>query len=248
MIHCPAAVALRRSPTAMIVVTFALPQESRDFRHLLRHASAVEPGRSLLGNVGAEEVRLAHTGVGPAAAAEHVAALLAAHRPRLLLSTGFAGGLDPRLATGDLLIATNVSTPALVARSRALLADDVRAHFGALTSQPRPAESAAEKAALARASGALGVDMETAAIAAACARAGVPLLAVRAISDPAREPLPVPFAEWFDLAAQRPRPLALVRYLAHHRAQIRPFVRFVRGLTPAREAFTRFITRFIADS
>ena len=230
----------------MIAVTFALPQESRDFRHALRHASAVGPGL-LLGNVGNEEILLAHTGVGPAAAARNVAALLAWQRPRLLLSTGFAGGLDPRLAAGDLLVATNFSAPALVAPGRALLAGNPRAHFGELTSQPHPAETVAEKAALAASTGALGVDMETAAIAAACARAGVPLLAVRAISDPAREPLPVPFAEWFDLAAQRPRPLALVRYLAHHRAQIGPFVRFVRGLIPAREAFTRFLTRFIAD-
>ena len=234
----------------MIAVTFALPQESQDFRHALRHAGAVGPGRGrfLLGNVGNEKVLLAHTGVGPAAAAAGVAALLAFHRPRLLLSTGFAGGLDPRLASGDLLVATNFSAPALVAQSRALLAGDPRAHFGALTSQPHPAESVAEKAALARATGALGVDMETTAIADACARAGVPLLSVRAVSDPALDPLPVPFAEWFDLAAQRPRPRALVRYLAHHRAQVGPFVRFVRGLTPARQAFTRFAIRFIAAS
>ena len=228
----------------MIAVTFALPQESRDFRHALRHASAVGDGRFVLGNIGEEEVLLGHTGVGPAAAAEHVAALLALHRPRLLISTGFAGGLDPRLATGDLLLAENFSAPALLAQSRALL--DGCGIVGALTSQRHPAESVAEKTALARATGALGVDMETASVAAACAHAGVPLLAVRAISDPAREPLPVPFAEWFDLAAQRPRPLALVRYLARHPARIGPFVRFVRGLTPARHAFTRFVCEFIA--
>ena len=228
----------------MIAVTFALPQESRDFRHALRHASAVGEGRFLLGNIGEEEVLLGHTGVGPAAAAENVAALLAFHRPRLLISTGFAGGLDPRLATGDLLLAENFSAPTLLAPSRVLL--DGCGFIGALTSQPHPAESAAEKSALHRTTGALGVDMETAAVAAACARAGVPLLAVRAISDPALEPLPVPFAEWFDLAAQRPRPLALVRYLARHPARIGPFARFVRGLTPARRAFTRFVCEFIA--
>lgn len=234
----------------MIAVTFALPQESQDFRHLLRHASAVGPDahRFLLGNLGEEEILLAHTGVGPAAAATSVAALLAFHRPRLLISTGFAGGLDPDLIAGDLLIATNVSAPALVAQNRALLAGDPRAHFGALTSQPSAAESVAEKAALARSTGALGVDMETAAIAAACARVGVPLLAVRAISDSALTPLPVPFAEWFDLAAQRPRPLALVNYLAHHPAQIGPFSRFLRDLTPARHAFTRFVTGFLAHT
>ena len=230
----------------MIAVTFALPQESQDFRHALRHASAVGGGRFLLGNIGAEEVLLGHTGVGPAAAAENAAALLAFARPRMLISTGFAGGLDPRLATGDLLLAENFSAPALLAQSRALAGD--RAFTGALTSQPHAAESVAEKAALHHATGALGVDMETASVAAACARAGVPLLAVRAISDPAREPLPVPFAEWFDLAAQRPRPFALVRYLAHHPARLGPFVRFVRGLTPARHAFTRFVCEFIAAS
>ena len=240
-----------RPPTApMIAVTFALPQESRDFRHALRHATPVgeAPRPLLLGNVGDEEVLVGHTGVGPAAAAEGIAALLAYHRPRLLISTGFAGGLDPSLATGDLLIATNFSTPALVAQSRALLTGGTRAFFGMLTSQPHTAETVAEKSALAATTGALGVDMETASIAAACARAGVPLLAVRAISDSALEPLPVPFAEWFDLAAQRPRPLALLRFLAHHPAQISPFARFVHGLTPARQAFTRFITDFITDS
>ena len=230
----------------MIAVTFALPQESQDFRHALRHASAVGGGRFLLGNIGAEEVLLGHTGVGPAAAAENAAALLAFARPRMLISTGFAGGLDPRLATGDLLLAENFSAPALLAQSRALAG--ARAFTGALTSQPHAAESVAEKAALHHATGALGVDMETASVAAACARAGVPLLAVRAISDPAREPLPVPFAEWFDLAAQRPRPFALVRYLAHHPAHLGPFVRFVRGLTPARHAFTRFVCEFIGKS
>ena len=170
-------------------------------------------------------------------------------RPRkpILLSSGFAGGLEPRLVAGDLLIATNFSAPALVEHSRALLASDTRAHFGALTSQALPAESAAEKAALARATGALGVDMETAAIAAACTQAEVPLLAVRAISDTALEPLPVPFAEWFDLAAQRPRPLALLRFLARHPAQISPFARFLRSLPPARQAFTRFVTRVVSS-
>jgi len=232
----------------MFAVTFALPQESQDFRHALRHASAVggDAGSFLLGNIGSEEVLLGHTGVGPAAAAQNVAALLAWHRPRLLISTGFAGGLDPRLATGDLLIATNFSAPDPVAKSRAHLDGDRHACFGTLTSQPRPAETVADKAALAHATGALAVDMETASVAHACARARVPLLAVRAISDTALEPLPVPFADWFDVAAQRPRPLALIRYLAHHPAQISPFARFVHGLTPARRAFTRFITEFIA--
>ena len=231
----------------VIAVTFALPQESQDFRRALRAVETVGP-RLLRGRLGRAEVLVGHTGVGPVAAAENIAALLAFQRPRLLVSTGFAGGLDPQLVTGDLLVAENFSAPELLAQSRALLAGAPRAFFGGLTSQSQPAESIASKTALAATTGAFAVDMETASVAAACAAADVPLLAVRAISDAAGEPLPVPFAEWFDLAAQRPRPFALVKYLALHPAQVAPFIRFVRGLTPARQAFTRFVCAFIAEA
>jgi adenosylhomocysteine nucleosidase len=105
-------------------------------------------------------------------------------------------------------------------------------------SRPRPAELVSEKAALFRETGALAVDMETAAIAAACQRAGVPLLAMRAISDTADTPLPAPLAEWFDLARQRPRPRRLLAYLCRRPSAIGPFVRFLRGLPTARRALT----------
>lgn len=231
----------------MIAVTFALPQESQDFRRALQAVETVSSGTGCLlrGRLGGVEVLVGHIGVGPEAAARNTAALLAFGRPRFLISTGFAGGLDPRLRTADLLVAENFSAPELVAQSRSLLAGNAQAFFGAMTSQPQTAETVAAKEALARETGALGVDMETASVAAACQEAGVPLLAVRAISDSARHPLPVPFAEWFDLAGQRPRPLALMKYLAFHPAQIAPFTGFVRGLTPARQALTQFVTAFI---
>jgi adenosylhomocysteine nucleosidase len=233
----------------MIAVTFALPQESQDFRRVLTAVETVKAGSRvfLRAQLAGVEVCVWHSGVGPQAAAENVAAFLAGQRPRLLISTGFAGGLDPRLVTGDLLVAENFSAPELLAQSRALLKGNPHAFFGGLTSQAQTAETVAAKAALAQETGALGVDMETAAIAAACAQAGVPLLAARAISDSALEPLPVPFAEWFDLAGQRPRVFGLVKYLALHPGKIAPFTRFVRGLTPARQAFTRFISALIAD-
>jgi adenosylhomocysteine nucleosidase len=233
----------------MITVTFALPQESQDFQHALKSVETVQTGPLpiLRGRVGEAEVLVGHTGVGPESAAKKSAVLLKIARPRLLISTGFAGGLAPRLGTGDLLVAENLSDATLIARSRTLLAHNPHAFFGGLASQPQAAETVAAKAALAEKTGALGVDMETASVAVACARAGVPFLSVRAISDSAREPLPVPFAEWFDLSRQRPRPFSLIKYLAFHPRQIAPFTRFVRGLTPARQAFTHFITTFITD-
>jgi adenosylhomocysteine nucleosidase len=211
----------------MIVVTFALPQESRDFRRRLDPAAPV---------------RVTHCGVGPEAAARHAARILT-DRPEALIAAGFAGGLDPALRVGDVVVAANFSDPALLARAREIGG----AHFGPFAGAEQPVESVEAKAALARATGALAVDMETAAISAACAHAGAPLLAVRAISDPAGAPLPVPFAEWFDLARQRPRPVRLVAYLIRHPRRIAPFSRFVRGLAPARRALAEFLVRVISE-
>lgn len=223
----------------MIAVTFALPQESQDFRRALAAAD---------GRLGGEEIRVVHLGVGPEAAAEKAARLLAETRPRLLVCAGFAGGLDPRLVTGDLVIAENFSSPELIANCRPQTAETRGCFVGKLVSRDAPVESIVDKAALARETGALAVDMETAAVAEACRVAGVPLLAVRVISDPASVPLPVPFAEWFDVRRQRPRRWGLLKYLIRQREHVGPFADFIRGLTPARRALTEFLLRFAKSS
>ena len=222
----------------MIVITFAIPDESRDFRRAMRGLGRLEDWTT--GKLGAAEVLLAHTGVGLDAAREAMARVLARCQPGCVIAAGFAGALDLALRVGDVIVAENFSAPELLACC----------HFphrrGALSSQPHPMETAAAKHALATATGAIAVDMETSAIAAECARAGVPLLAIRAISDAAADPLPVPFAEWFDTARQRPRPLHLMGYLARHPTAFGPFVRFVRGLPRARFALSRAVCEAVA--
>ncbi len=206
----------------MIVVTFALEEESRDF----------VPRLSRLGHSG---ITVVHTGVGQSRAQAALQALR--HRPKLLVSAGFAGALDPNLAAGDVLVGLNFSDPDTVARYRWLWAKGPRPLIqGDLSSQFGAVESPQAKAALFQQTGALAVDMETAAIALWCAQAGVPLLSMRVISDTAQEGLPVPMAHWFDLESQRPRPIALLGYLASHPGRILPFARFVRGLGTARRA------------
>jgi len=61
-----------------------------------------------LGRLGNEEVALAATGDGPAAAAAGLEALAGALRPRRLLVLGVAGGLTPGLARGTLVAARQV--------------------------------------------------------------------------------------------------------------------------------------------
>ena len=164
-----------------------------------------------------------------------------------MISGGFAGGLDPELATADLVIAENLSTPEVLARVRSRTPPTPRCRFGAVVSRAETIETVAAKAGLHRETGALAVDMESETVAVACRAAGVPLLVVRTISDAADAPLPVPFAEWFDLQRQVPRKFGLVKHLLFHPGRIGPFAGFVRGLAPARRTLAEFLLRFLTD-
>ena len=214
----------------MIAITFAVPHESHELRRALQGSAPVGARGWLRGNLARQDVLLVHTGIAAAAAEECMRALLAAHRPRWLLSAGYAGALDPALAHGELFLATNFTALEFLARSRA--------RRGTLTTQDRAAETPLEKAALARETGAQAVDMETSAIARVCAEMGVPMLSLRVISDTASAHIPVPLTASYDLARQRPRVGALLAFLAGNPARILSFARFVRGLTPARAALT----------
>jgi nucleoside phosphorylase len=218
-------------PIPPVIVTFALPQESSDFR------LAMEGKWD-------RAIRIEHIGVGPEAAARNIRRVLALEKPRLVICTGFAGGLDPRLAPADLVVAENLSTAEALVRARSQIGPHVV--LGTVLSRATAIETVADKTALHRETGAHAVDMESETVAAACRAAGVPLLAVRTISDPAGAPLPVPFGEWFDLQRQCPRPFGLVKYLLFHPTQIGPFARFVRGLAPARRALAEFLIQFLA--
>lgn len=222
-------------PHPPILVTFALPQESRDFR------AALQPDRD-------RDIRVAHFGVGPAAAAERMTQLLQEEKPRLVICSGFAGGLDLHLGSGALVVGENLSTTEVVPRVREVVLGGLSISYGAIVSRPAPVESVEAKAALFRETGALAVDMESEAIAEVCRAAVVPLLVIRVISDSAAEPLPVPFDEWFDMARQRPRTFRLLKYLAFHPNRVGPFADFVRGLAPARRSLAEFLLAYLAPS
>lgn len=241
------------APGGVVLVTFALPDESRDFTAAL--AGRVVTGRHLpvvSGTLDGRRVVVVHTGVGDESGGRQrlqagwqaARALAEGQPPRWVVSAGYAGGLGPDLRVGDLVVGANHSEPALAARARRILDDAPR--VGLLHTQKTVAETAAEKRALHAATGALAVDMETAWIAAACAAAGVPLLSLRVVSDAAGFSFPVPGRILFDAVRQRPRYLALPLWLAAHPSHVAPFVRFVRGLPPARARLTRSLCRLVA--
>lgn len=93
----------------------------------------------------------------------------------MIVSAGIAGALDPSLNAGDVVI-DHKPLP--------------QAHHGQIIGQDHIAATAAEKAALYAATGALAVDMESHIAARVAARHGLPFIAIRTISDTADESLP----------------------------------------------------------
>lgn len=234
-----------------VAVTFALPDEGRAFTRMLTDPS---PARGALapvtGRLGGRPVTVIFTGVGAGADCKRRLAMALAgfaRPPQMLIASGFAGGLQPGLAVGDLVLGENCSDPALVAESLRLLAGG-HVHSGALTTQLHLAETVAAKAALAKSAGAIAVEMETEWIAAACATAGVPMLALRVISDAADQPFPAPGHILFDVARQRPRYVRLPLWLLGHPGQIGAFASFVRGLTPARQRLAEALRTLISQT
>jgi adenosylhomocysteine nucleosidase len=171
---------------------------------------------------------VAHTGIGPEAAAVTMARLLPLVPWTRVIAAGFAGGLDPQLRLADTIVESRPS---------------FEPHR--LISRPLPVESVEDKARVFRETGAAAVDMETDPIAAACAAANIPFTAIRAISDPAEAALPVPFAAWFDLKKQRPKPLGLLGYLVRHPGRIPPFVCFLRSLNPVAQALAAALLQVV---
>jgi adenosylhomocysteine nucleosidase len=117
-----------------------------------------------------------------------------------LLSFGIAGGLAPDIESGELILAERVCGSGLEdyacdARWRAAVAarlsEAMVAHRGgAILGGARVLRSVADKDSAYRESACLAVDMESAAVAAIAAEAGLPFLAVRAVADRASDTLP----------------------------------------------------------
>lgn len=91
-----------------VAVMSALPQELGLLRATLEGAGAVElagPARAWRGRIDGIPVVLVAAGIGKVATAAIATLLLAGVRPRLIVFSGVAGGLDPSLEVGDVVIA-----------------------------------------------------------------------------------------------------------------------------------------------
>lgn len=130
-----------------------------------------------------ENVVLLCGGIGAEAARRAAEAIISLYHPALVISAGFAGGLDPALRAGHAL------TPRLVIDAGDGSRTDSGTGEGVLVSFAAVADSA-QKASLAQAYGADMVDMEAAAVSRCAEAHGIQFTACKAVSDSRDQRLP----------------------------------------------------------
>lgn len=213
----------------MIGITFALPSESRDFQRLVRAHN--------------HQLAILHTGVGEKACRASIGTFLDSQQLEFLISSGFAGAVEPSLGVGDLVLAENFSDPRLLERACELLI----ARVGKVTTTDHVIETTAEREKFARENETVAVDMETAWIAKACITRNLPMLSLRVISDTAAAPFPAPPSVLFDLAQQKTKTGKLLGYLVRHPSGVVRLLRFARQITAARASLTSALAVLVRE-
>jgi adenosylhomocysteine nucleosidase len=194
----------------MIAIAFALEFESAFFR--AKHDSRLRVAIWLLGAMGPH-------------AANKLEQRLTQNTPKLVISAGFGGGLQPEIQVGDLVIGQNFSDPGIV--SRLNLGEGWR--VGDVITEDAIIERSADKIRLGESTGALAGDLETAHFARVCAARGIPMLSVRCISDGLLDSMPVPANLLLNPETGRPEPLQLFRHLLTNPSAVGGFNKLLKN-------------------
>ena len=175
-------------------VVAALPAEARALGPSMRSGDD-DPFEELASLSGS---RLAVSGIGYEAARTAAQALVSAG-VTALMTFGMAGGLDPALKAGSIVLPGELISPSGARfvtcrtwreRIAAAVSSSQAVSEGNLLTSAVAIESVAAKAAAYQTSGAVAVDMESAAVAEVAAMARLPFIAVRVIVDTAADVLP----------------------------------------------------------
>jgi adenosylhomocysteine nucleosidase len=178
-----------------LLVCFALKEEAAPFRKM----AAGKPGISIL-----------LTGIGRKNAEKSAREFLATNSQELVLTCGFAGGLNPDLKLGEVVFELTdrrgefhePQTEIELGTRRARPSESSPLREKLLAAGAKPAKffcadrittTVAEKKKLRAETGADAVEMESGAIHAVCRERGIPCATVRVISDTAGEDLPLDF-------------------------------------------------------
>lgn len=173
-------------------------------------------------------VRIIHTGVGVDAARVAMERAICESLPGMVISSGFAGALAPEFRIGEVVCDAKNS----------------QWRSARFATAPEVLIDADTKRAFRLRTGAEVVDMETSAIREVCAVAGVPLTALRVISDGAEDDLGLP-ADLLGVLADRPvRTFPRLAWtLLGNGSRRRAFLRLVRDCRTAQLALADALER-----
>jgi nucleoside phosphorylase len=228
-----------------IAVTFALPTESSEFLRRLGNKSRVKRnGISVVGGtIGHRSIEVIHTGVGENICKQRIQRFLENQQFDFLISAGFAGSLNHELQLNDLLVAKNFSTVDLKHASLS----NVSIYAANMLTVPALIDSGEERERIAHELGASAVDMETEFISRACAANGIPLLALRVITDTPTRPFPAPPHVLFDIQRQRTPIIALAGFFLAHPRRMPGLVQFAKRIARARKTLSNALVRIVPD-
>ena len=183
----------------LVVVAGAFPLELKNIRALGRFSKVENSGiRFEQGVIRGMDVALVVSGAGDALAYSAARESIRVLSPKMYISVGLSGGLDGGLAPGEVVLgeSTGFATGVRYEADKAALdrvAASVRNRVGPLLASERVIVTATQKRAAGAATRCIAVDMETCGAARAASEAGVPFLAIRAVSDTVDEDLPLDF-------------------------------------------------------
>jgi nucleoside phosphorylase len=239
-----------------ILVTFAVAAEFAAWRrrHPFVRLPSMPKGLDLARcpvfqkAIGEAEIFVALTGIGPVRA-RRAARYALQCAPDICISSGMAGGLKEDYRRGDVLVAAEVAETrgkhvfycdgALVERAKACGARLA----GRFLTSPTVVLSAAAKRELAGQGDA--AEMESAGVLAAASAAGIPVVAIRVVSDDAGQDLPLDFNRVLT-ARGKLRPVRLLSSIATEPASIRGLLQLAEDSRRAAAALAEFLERYIA--
>jgi adenosylhomocysteine nucleosidase len=208
-------------------------------------------------SMGEHEFTVVESGMGFDNAARAVEALIQTKRPDLLISTGFCGGLAPELRAGDVVVAQQI----VIADGECF--EEVPVQLSAI-GQTFVARQAVEgkrvvggvfvsARAITAKQGLVAmlpghysntvVEMESGAIAIIAAENNIPLLAIRAVSDPVSEELGFSLDEFCDPDLRRIRLYKVLLTLLRKPWIVPQLVRLAISSHRAAEGLTAALTR-----
>ncbi len=174
-----------------LLVCFAVKEEARFFMNRMEYRADACCRSQDGGSAGKEPPRPLYqvwiTGMGRRNAVEGVRKAIAQVQPKRVITSGFAGGLNPKMKFGTIVYDEDFEAGF---GSQLEQAGAVRATFYC---HRRVAITAAEKAALWQATGADAVEMESSVIRNICREQKIPSATIRVISDDAGQDLPLDF-------------------------------------------------------